>query len=399
MPKRGNGEGTIYKRKDGRWCTQVTTGKRPDGRLIRPVIYGRTRKEVAEKMAAILHEQQQGLYIAPDNETTADYMWRWLEHAKQHRIREYTASTYEGVLRLHIVPALGDVKVQELRAQHVQSFLDSLSARGLATGTVTRIYSVLRRALEQAYKWGLVVRNVADQIEPPRGKAAKMQALTPDEAARLLAEIKGDRLEAYYTVALTLGLRRGEALGLRWEDLDFLGARLRISRSLQRVNGQLKVQEVKTAAGYRSIKLPALLLEALMQHHSRQVEEREAKGAAWQDSGFIFCTNIGTPIEPRNIRRHFLLRLEKAGLPPVRVHDMRHTAASLMYAQGIPLEVISEILGHADKRTTANIYLHIFEKAHDEAADRMNTWLQKGSDAAPGDAASETTEGEDYLSA
>ena len=379
MTKRGNGEGSIYRRKNGRWCAAITVEQKPDGTRKRLSIYARTRKEVAERLATILDEQRQGTFIMPDQETVSEYMWRWLEHAKQNRLRRSTYVSYESIVRVHIVPALGRLRLQQLQPMQVQAFLDALCAQRLAPATVLRIYAVLRRALGQAYRWGLVARNVADQVEPPRGKAERMQALTPDQAADLLRAVRGDRMEAYYTVALTLGLRRGEGLGLRWEDVDFLAGRLRVERSLQRLEGKLQVQEVKTDASRRTIRLPASLVKALHAHRLRQLEEREGAahaGGQWQDSGFVFTSSIGTPYEPRNIGRHLAGVLARAGLPRVRVHDMRHTAVSLMYAQGIPLEVISEIVGHADKRITSNTYLHVFERNHEDAASRLDSWLR-----------------------
>lgn len=377
MSKRGNGEGSIFRRKDGRWCAAISVLNA--GRSRRVSYYGKTRREVSEKLATALQARQRGVLLLPDRQALEEYMSAWLEHARETSLRRTTYATHRTYLLTYILPALGSVRLQQLTTQDVQRFVDNLRARGLAPATVRRCYAVLHRALKQACRWDLVRRNVAENVDlpSPRSHAIVARALTPEQALQLLATVEGDRMEAYYAVAIALGLRRGEALGLKWADVDFQRGRLHVRRALCRLEGKLIEVPVKSDASHRVIAIPAALLETLRKHRDHQCEEAWAAGPRWRQSGYVFTTLRGTPYEPGNVRRHLLRLLERAGLPRFRVHDLRHSAASLMYAQGVPVEVISRILGHADLRTTTSIYLHVFDKEHQDAAERMDGFLRR----------------------
>ena len=214
--RRGHGEGAIYFREsDQRWCTSVDLGWE-NGKRKRKVIYGKTRKEVAEKLKVVLRDQQQGLPIAVERQTVEQFITRWLEEVVASRNRPRTYHSYKEIARLHIIPTLGKIQLTKLTPQDVQTLLSQKAAHGLSPRTVQYIRAVIRMALGQALKWGLVVRNVATLVTPPRAERHEIHPLTPEQARRLLDAARGDRLEALYRVALSLGLRRGEALGLRW---------------------------------------------------------------------------------------------------------------------------------------------------------------------------------------
>lgn len=375
--RRGHNEGSIYQREsDGLWVANVSLGRGPDGKRKRKPIYGKTRKEVAEKLKAVLRDQQLGILpLVTERQTTGQFLERWLKEAVRPTIRASTYAAYEWRVRVHLIPSLGRIPLQQLSPQHVQSFINHKLEAGLSAHTVADIHGILRHALSQAVKWNLVPRNVATLVDKPRFQQPQMKYLTPEQAKSLLLAVKGDRLEALYTVAVPLGLRRGEMLGLKWDDVDFDKGLLHVRRSLQRLDGKLQFVEPKTRSSRRSINLPQVCISALKAHRIRQLEERLLAGDRWQEHGLVFPTGIGTPYEPDNLKRHLVRMLDRAGLPHVRIHDLRHTAASLMLAQGIQPKVISEILGHSRIGVTLDIYGHLYEPARQEAADKMDQLL------------------------
>ena len=372
--RRGHGEGSICQRSDGRWMARVDLGY-VGGKRKRKQIYGKTRKEVAEALKVVLRDQQQGLPVAVERQTVEQFVARWLTDVVALKTRPRTHQSYREIARLHILPTLGAIQLTKLSPQDVQSLLSRKLADGLSPRTVTYIRAVLRMALGQALKWGLVARNVATLVASPRMERSEMQFLTPEQARTLLDAAQGDRLEALYRVALSLGLRRGEALGLRWQDIDLDRRTVHVAVALQPLNGKLTLVEPKTATSRRSIPLPAALVTALHAHRARQLQERLLARDRWQEHGLVFPTSIGTPMHAGNLVRSFHALLEQAGLPSIRFHDLRHSCASLLAAQGVPARVIMEILGHSDIRVTQNIYTHVFDEGKRQAADAMDRAL------------------------
>ena len=374
MARRGHNEGSIYQREsDGKWVASVNLGYGPDGK--RKVIYGDTRKEVAEKLKIVLRDQQQGLPIATERQTVGQFLGRWLQDSAKPTVRASTYTSYEVFVRLHIVPTLGRVPLQQLTPQQIQTLLNQKHDSGLSNRSVQYIHAVLRRALGQAYKWGLVPRNVATLVDPPRVKHSEVQPWTPDQARAFLTFVKGDRLEARYSVALALGLRRGEAIGLRWADVDLDNGTLTVRAALQRIGGKLQLVETKTDKSRRTIQLPKVAIAALKEHRIRQLEERLLAGSQWRDSGMVFTSTIGTPLEPRNVNRRFDQLIKKAEVPRIRFHDLRHTCASLLLVQGVPMRVVMEIRGHSRIAVTMDIYSHVLPELQRDAADKMDAML------------------------
>jgi integrase len=272
-------------------------------------------------------------------------------------------------------PITGRISLAKLTPQQVQTFLNERLSSGLSGRTVQHIRTVLRTALNQAVRWGLIVRNAAALTEPPRIENYEIQPITPEEARKFLDAIKEDRLEALFTVALALGLRRGEALGLRWQDINFEQRTLRVNTSLQRINGKLLLSELKTKNSRRVLHMPELLIRKLREHRGRQLEDKLLAGSRWHENDLVFPSSIGTPLEPRNLNRHFDQLLSKAGLHHFRLHDLRHYCASLLLAQGVAMKVVSEILGHTQISTTADIYTHILPEIKKEALDLIGRIL------------------------
>jgi integrase len=368
--RRGSGEGSIYQRPDGIWCAMVELGI-VNGKRKRKYLYGETRKEVAEKLKLVLNQQQQGLNIDPERITVGDFLDRWLEEViKPHR-RARTYDRYADIARLHLKPRLGQHQLSKLTAAHVQAMINALAAeKGAHTAQFAR--SVLQRALNRAVKWELVIRNVVLATDPPRRNSRVITPLSMEQAQQLLAAVAGHRLEALYRIALSLGLRRGEVLGLRWADINFDKKNLSITGALQRVQGKLERTQPKTRAGARTLLLPDVLVKLLVDHRRRQAEERAFWGAEWQKHDLVFPAERGTPMEPSNLHRHFKLALKRAGLPhATRFHDLRHTCATFLIAQDVHPRVVMEILGHSQISLTMNIYGHVLPETQREATTKV----------------------------
>jgi integrase len=346
------------------------------GKRQRKYIYGATAAEVQAFLLKARSDHVQGLPVAIERQTVAQYLACWLEDAVRPAVRPLTFEQYHLHIRLYLAPLLGHHQLSKLGVQHVRAFIRQKLADGLAPRTVQLSLVTLRCALGQAVKDGLIARNVAKLADGPHVKPPELRTFSPAEARIFLDAVGGDRLEALYTVAVTLGLRQGEALGLRWQDIDLEERRLTVNQTVERLgrgdNSKLVLMEPKTSRSRRTLSLPDMAVKALRLHRVRQLETRLAAGSDWQDTGMVFTTGHGTPLDPRNLYRDFRRILKRAGLPAIRFHDLRHSAASLMLAQGIPLRSIQEILGHSSIAITANLYAHVGEQLKREAADAMD---------------------------
>jgi integrase len=373
MPKakRANNEGSIYQRADGRWVGQLMLAS---GR--RKYFYTDTRRAAQQKLTAAMRAQDQGLPVPVGRQTFGQFLGHWLAEIVQPDLRPKTYRSHEQNVRNHIAPALGKLRLEEVTAPRIQQFLNDRRAAGLSPRTVQYLHAIIRQALGQAYAWRLVAVNAATLVRTPRADRYPAPALSTDQAAAVLAAVRGDRLEALVTVALALGLRQAEALGLCWSDIELDTGTLTIQHQLQRVRGAWKLTDPKTSRSERTLPLPAVAVEALRQHRVRQLEERLLAGARWHGNPFdlVFTTTVGTPIDGVRVTRRFQALLERAGLPKLRFHDLRHGAASLLLAQGVPLPVTMAMLGH-NQVATALHYAHAIPELKREAMNRMDAAL------------------------
>ena len=368
--KRGNNEGSISKRADGRWTGRVTlpSGKRKD-------FYGRTRAEVAQKVASALRDIEHGQPVISEKELVASYLDRWLADTVRTSVRPSTYASYAQHVRDHLSPHVGRVRLAALAPQHVQKLLNDLQEAGLSPMTVLHVRATLRRALGQALKWGLVTRNAAALVDPPKAKRHKVEAISTEGARAILTALRGHRLEALFTVAIAVGLRQGEALGLRWQDVDLEQGKLSVRNALQRVNGKLQLVEPKSASSHRTVPLPAIAVLALRQHRALQGRERLQAGDRWVESDHVFASAVGAPIDGPNVTRTFQKLLAAAGLPRHRFHDLRHDCATLLLAQGVNMRVVMETLGHSQISLTMDTYSHVLPDLQREAANQMDAAL------------------------
>jgi len=411
MAKRGQNEGSIYKRPDGRWCAAMSIESNGGGKPKRKAFYGTTRAAVERKLSRARTERQQGLPVANERLTVAAFLQTWLEQTGKN-VRPRTIESYRFIVAKHIAPALGSILLSKLSPNRVQQFLidallkkrserkkgakaekvtgtlapktvaDEVTAT-LSPRTVQLMLAVLRKALQQAVRWNLVARNVASRefVDGPRVERKRVQPFNPAEAKTLLLAARGDRLEALYIVALSLGLREGEVLGLQWSDIDLDARRLRVSHTLQRLAKQWVLASPKTEQSRRTIMLPTSVAEALRKHRTRQLEERLAAGELWNPwtgGDLVFVNENGTPLHPKTLLTRYHALLVTAKLPRRRFHDTRHSAASILLAQGVQPKAIQEILGHTEIRTTLDVYGHLFADTFEQAATAMESALFSG---------------------
>lgn len=369
-PKSANGNGGASKRADGTWQWRVSL---PDGRRISG--YGKDQAEAKRRCLEKVALAEQGIDYRAAKQKVSDFFVWWLADVAAPRCSAKTHRTYSDLVRLHIAPELGRLDVGKLSAPQVQSLLRKKERDGLSPRTVAHIRGVLRTALNDGVRMGMLARNVAALTDSPRRHTIEREPFTAEEARALLAAAESDRLAALYRLALTLGLRRGELLGLRWADVDLDAGRLRVARTLQRVNGEIALKEPKTERSRRTLSLGPAAVAALRAHRDRQAWERKAAGDRWRDSGMVFTTTIGTTIDPDRLNKHYKALLARAGLREQRFHDLRHTAATLMLRDGLPVHEVSAVLGHSQTSTTLNVYAHVLPGAHVRAAAAMDRLL------------------------
>ena len=374
MAKRGQNEGSIHKRPDGRWVAVVSLGYK-DGKRDRKYLYGKTRQEVAAKLRAAQRDQDAGRDLGTPRQTVQQFLEHWLDDVVKPSKAPKTYASYAEIVRLHAIPALGRHQLDKLAPQHVAALLKSKQQSGLSPRRVHHIRAVLRNALNQAVRWDLVTRNAAALVEPPRQTAPEVTPCSPAEARAALDAAERNRLCTLFRLALTLGLRQGEVLGLRWTDVDLDVGVLHVRHALQRIDGVLTLKKPKTEKSRRTLHLPPSLASGLRAHWVVQLEERLLAGPRWQERDFVFTTRAGTPLDARNVIRTWHRLLATAGIERRPFHTCRHTAASLLLAEGVPVKVVQEVLGHTLMSTTADIYGHLFPGAFQEAAAAMERAL------------------------
>jgi integrase len=357
--RRGTGEGAVYQRADGLWCASVELGRDPrTGRRRRKVVSAKTKGETLRRLADVRRTVDAGLPVTDARRSTADYLAWWLDEVLPGTVKDRTAASYRFIVDKYVTPHIGTVPVAKLAPGHVHRMLRELEKAGLSPRTQRYARAVLRRALRHAEQYGIVNRNVAALVDGPKGGGSRLDdAPTAQEARAILDAAAGDRLEAFAVLALSLGLRRGELLGLQWPDVGLETRSLTVNRTLQYMPGEgLVVSAPKTTASARTIPLPDRCTAALREHRAGQAAERLAAGPAWRDSNHVFTTNQGAPIDPRNVLRWWHTLTERAGVGRRRLHAARHTAATVMLERGAPLEVVSAVLGHASLAITADVY-------------------------------------------
>jgi integrase len=360
--RRGQGEGSIYRRPDGRWVAVLDLGWR-DGKRTRKYLYGRTREQVARKLARGLTQHQQGYEFANERLTVEQFLGRWLE-AKQGTVRPGTWTRYEELVRLHVNPKIGKRRLARLKPEQLQQFYTELQS-SRSSATLLKVHRMLHSAFKLAVRWDAMAQNITELvIAPPTRQRHEFDTFTAAQARSFLKAAQGDRLEALYVLAITTGMRQGELLGLRWQDVD-----------LERRQLQL-VRQLKTRQSRRAVLLPELAASALVEHRQRQAVEREQQGVVWEEHGLVFANTVGRPLSPHNLRqRSFFPLLARAGLPRIRFHDLRHSCATLLLGEGVHPKIVSDLLGHSQIGITLDLYSHVTATMQAVAAEAMGRLL------------------------
>jgi integrase len=364
--KRGNSEGSIYKRPNGTWSAQVTLQGRRLSRTFN------TQRDCQDWLKKIRCQIDDGMTLASTKIGLGEFLTAWLTSTKTSKGRS-TWRHYEQLIRMYIIPNLGEIKVRDLRPENIQAFYNRLFDGEVGVYTIRKIHITLHSALQQAVRTGVIGRNPASFVQSPKEPATEMSILNESQVSQLLIAAQGSRLEAVVHLAVISGMRQMELLGLKWNDLDWIKQTLKIERQLLKPEGEgVKFSSPKTRYGKRSIVLGVKTIETLRKHYEQQQAEQCKAGTAWKEYGLIFTTQNGTPIHPRNLLRDYKKLLHSAGLPPIRFHDLRHTAASILLNQGVPVITVSRRLGHAKASITLDIYGHLISTAQTEVAEMID---------------------------
>jgi integrase len=369
--RRGHGEGSIKQRADGLWEARVSLegGKRRS-------FYGKTRREAQDKLRGALRDIDAGLNLSADRQTVAQYLDKWLSASAKPSVKVRTYEGYESIVRVRVAPRIGRKQLAKLTPLDLQSLYSELADAGLSARSIGHTHRVLHRALDQAVKWNILARNPCHGTTAPRPQRAEMKVLTPEQVRAFLAATVDHPAHALYTLAVTSGMRVGELLGLQWGDVDLDAGHLTIRRALQQQNSAgLVFVTPKTTKSRRRILLSQRAIDALRAHRDRQTFHRKQVGTEWRDLDLVFPGPFGGPTDPSWSRQVFYAALEAAGMPRVRFHDLRHTAATLALMQGVHPKVVSDMLGHSSVGLTLDTYSHLLPAMHQQAAAAMDAIL------------------------
>ena len=381
--RKANGRSSIYLGADGRWHGYVTMGVKDNGRTDRRHVQGATEKVVTAKVRQLEKRRDAGsVATAGRAPTVGEWLTYWLENVAEPKVRPSTLQGYRSHITNHLLPGLGEHRIDRLQPEHLEKFYAACAQKGLAPATVLQLHRILSRALKVALQRERVGRNVATLVDAPSLTREEVQPLSAADARAILAAAKGRRNAARWSVALALGMRQGEALGLMWDFVDLDAGTIRVRWALQRLRGVgLVLVEPKSRAGRRTIALPPQLVDALRAHRDAQAAEREEAGNVWDDSvqvlggpvrrGLVFTQATGRPIAPEQDWRAWKDLLKAAGVRDARLHDARHTSASLLLAEGVPARVVMELLGHSQISLTLGTYSHVAPEVSRVAADRI----------------------------
>jgi integrase len=362
--RRGHGEGSVFELKDRSrtkpWVAQVTL---PDGK--KKQTYHLTQQEAIAARRKMLNELEQGTLITEKDQQVGPYLERWLEDVQKPQVRLSSYATYRQLLKNHILPALGHYQLRRLTPQHIQAFYSAKLKAGLSPSTVQLMHALLHKAFDNAVRWRYLSRNVCDDVTQPH-------PCNQGQAQRLVEIVRGHPLEALLLLALITGMRRGELMSLRWKDIDLENKCIHVRHAVAPISGYGYVEnESKIARSRRKITLPPFALEVLEQHRTGQLAARARASATWEDHDLVFCNRRGKFLRPKTLRDQFTKLLNAAGLPYMRFHDLRHSAATILLSMGVHPKVVQELLGHSNIAITLGIYGHVLPGMHEEA---MGKW-------------------------
>lgn len=381
MSKRGNGEGSVCRRPDGRWQGSITIGRDDRGRLIRKYFYGKTRKETSEKLNRAIEELRDNRFInKSDNPTVEQWCHEWLWSYKRNSVKQKTFDQYETILRTHIIPDIGDIRLADLKTMHIQRIINKMYDSGLSHRTIEVMKIVMHAALKQAQRNKLVGENVCENVVLPRKQPKHIRVLNEDEQTKLIAALKDNYIGRGLLFALYTGMRRGEVLALKWSDYDKNEKTISITKALSRVrtynkNGNktmLTVTTPKTDTSIRTVPLIDKAVELLAEHKRKQERYMELVGDYYTDNDLIFSSSRGDYLDPGNFNRKLNKTVKKIGIAQISPHALRHSFATRGLEAEVSLKAMQELLGHSSITVTGDIYTHILKEQKRKEISKLN---------------------------
>jgi integrase len=389
-------QGHIRQQGKGSWELKFDLGRDPltGKRITKYATFHGTKRKAQEELTRLLAHRNEGSYVDPTRMTVAEYLRHWLAADIDRRVAARTATRHRGIVEQNIVPRLGHVPMRKLTAVHIEAFEAELQRegwikqrrapkngeqpgpRGLSAQTVIHIHRTLSQALSHAVRLGVLLRNPAAQVKPPRPDRREINILGKDEISTLLAAAKGTPLYVPVLVAVTTGVRRGELLGMRWSDLDLKAGTLTVKQSLERIKGKVAFKAPKTKTSRRSITLPSATVKALQEHRSAQAEERLILGLGRDPRGLVFIRPDGEPLDADSLTKAFARLIAATGVTPITLHGLRHTHISHLLMDGVHVKVVSERAGHANINITLSVYAAYIPSMQADAALRVDAWLR-----------------------
>jgi len=385
---RGHQEGSINKRKDGRWSARIQITDPITGERKRPEVYGKTRAEVKDKLTKMMSDHQMGINIAPDKITLSTWIEQWLNNYVKKDVRQGTFEGYETYFRNHIKDEeIGKTLLTKLTTNDLQKFYNSKAENGrkdgkpLSRNSIRLVHFVINSALKQAQTEGNIPRNVAEFVRLPNNDEIKqkdMRVLSPDQITIFLNGILNERLYTAFHLELGSGMRRGELLALRWQDIDLETCECRIVRSLVRgVSGIVRINEPKTKKSKRNIILPSSAIDALRIHKVNQTKEKMANRKHYAENDLIFCDELGDFLKPDGFVKSYKRLLKKCNLPIISFHELRHSVATALLSNGTSAKEVQELFGHSKVNTVLDIYSHVIPEIKNKTAESLNNLLPK----------------------
>lgn len=381
MSKRGNGEGSVCRRPDGRWQGSITIGRDDRGRLIRKYFYGKTRKETSEKLNRAIEELRDNRFInKSDNPTVEQWCHEWLWSYKRNSVKQKTFDQYETILRTHIIPDIGDIRLADLKTMHIQRIINKMYDSGLSHRTIEVMKIVMHAALKQAQRNKLVGENVCENVVLPRKQPKRIRVLNEDEQTKLIAALKDNYIGRGLLFALYTGMRRGEVLALKWSDYDKNEKTISITKALSRVrtynkNGNktmLTVTTPKTDTSIRTVPLIDKAVELLAEHKRKQERYMELVGDYYTDNDLIFSSSRGDYLDPGNFNRKLNKTVKNIGIAQISPHALRHSFATRGLEAEVSLKAMQELLGHSSITVTGDIYTHILKEQKRKEISKLN---------------------------
>lgn len=375
--------GQIIKRGENVYLVRVYLGREYGKRKYHNKTIHGNKKDAERYRNKVLREKDTGTFVEPSKELLETYLKRWLEVVVKQRVTTKTYEGYQDYVSCYLIPGLGNITIFKLEPLQIQEFYNSMLDRGLSPRTVRYSHAILRSALNQAVKWGLIYRNPAMLVDLPKNKKAEMKVLNNEEAAKFIDAIADSPWKAFFSLLIATGMRPGEALGLKWQDIDFEKGRIHVQRALSRTKREWNLLEPKTPQSRRSIPLPPGVIKDLEEHKAKQSAEK-LRAEKYNDHGLVFTGKTGNPPDYRQIfRHHFKPLLKKAGLPEIKLYNLRHTHATMLLLSGENPKVVSERLGHASVTLTLDTYSHVLPDMQDRATAKLEKILFSSQEKLP----------------